>query len=400
MEMPRSIVPVPGFEKDSYDWPERHAAKLAWVKENRADVIFFGDSLTHFWTAENGDGHADGLWQELFSGENVLNLGYGYDRTQNVLWRIANGEVANQDPKMIVVNIGTNQFSISPNYDGDTPETAVAGIREVVETLHARFPAAHLVVMNLFPRGGKEAAISGTNELLRKQAGDWPFADMIDLTHKLGDEKGRAVPQFYKPDLCHLSRAGYRVWSDALAPYLAKYAGIFTGRVRVVSGDITKLKCDAIVNAANSTLLGGGGVDGAIHRAAGPELLAECRTLNGCRTGEAKVTRGYRLPAKHVIHTVGPVYSGKPDDAELLRACYWNSLEKAAERNLRSVAFPAISTGAYRYPADEAAEIAMNTVCAWLEKHPQTDITVSLVAFNELARKLYESGWRRHFGRN
>ena len=130
MEMSRSIVPVPGFEKDSYDWPERHAVKLAWVKENRADVIFFGDSLTHFWTAENGEGHSEGLWQELFSGEKVLNLGYGYDRTQNVLWRIANGEVANQDPKMIVVNIGTNQFSISPNYDGDTPETAVAGIRE------------------------------------------------------------------------------------------------------------------------------------------------------------------------------------------------------------------------------------------------------------------------------
>ena len=395
----RCEIPVPGFEQDCYNWQERHDAKCAWAKAHRAKVIFFGDSITHYWTNEPGQNLSEGLWDELFSGEAVLNLGYGYDRTQNVLWRIANGEVEGQEPKMIVVNIGTNQFSISPNYDGDTPEVAAAGIRKVVETLHERFPEARLVVMNLFPRGGKEDKITGTNRLLRAMASEWDYVDMIDLTHRLGDAEGRSIPQYYRPDLCHLCRAGYRVWAEALKPYLARYAGIYTGRLRLQTGDITKLSCDGIVNAANSSLLGGGGVDGAIHRAAGPELLAECRTLNGCRTGEAKVTAGYRLPAKYVIHTVGPVYSGKVEDGALLHDCYWNSLEKARELGLRSVAFPAISTGVYHYPAAEAAVIAVGTVCDWLEKHPETDITVSLVAFNDETRKLYEAEWLKRFGK-
>jgi O-acetyl-ADP-ribose deacetylase (regulator of RNase III) len=137
-------------------------------------------------------------------------------------------------------------------------------------------------------------------------------------------------------------------------------------KLQVLQGDITTLAVDAIVNAANSSLLGGGGVDGAIHRAAGPGLLAECRNLGGCPTGEAKITAGYNLAARHVIHTVGPVYSGKPQDETLLTACYQNSLKLAADNNLASIAFPAISCGVYGYPIADACRIAVDTTCRFL----------------------------------
>ncbi|HDH10128.1 MAG TPA: O-acetyl-ADP-ribose deacetylase, partial [Chloroflexi bacterium] len=158
-------------------------------------------------------------------------------------------------------------------------------------------------------------------------------------------------------------------------------------RLELVEGDITEQDTEAIVNAANPSLLGGGGVDGAIHRAAGPELLEECRTLGGCRTGDAKITKGYRLKAKYVIHTVGPVYfrEGPERAAELLASAYRRSLEVASENNIRSVAFPSISTGAYGYPMEEAAPIALRTVIDYLKTH--TDI--ELVRFVLFGRRAY-----------
>lgn len=154
-------------------------------------------------------------------------------------------------------------------------------------------------------------------------------------------------------------------------------------------GDITRLDCDCIVNAANRTLLGGGGVDGAIHRAAGPELLAECRTLNGCKTGEAKITKGYRLKAKYVIHTVGPIYSGQEQDKILLENCYRNSLNLAKENGIHSIAFPAISTGVYGYPSEEAAPIAMEAIRGWMRENEDYEMKIILSCFNERMYKLY-----------
>ncbi len=140
-------------------------------------------------------------------------------------------------------------------------------------------------------------------------------------------------------------------------------------RLKARQGDITQLAVDAIVNAANSSLLGGGGVDGAIHRAAGPELLEACRTIGGCPTGEARLTKGYRLPARYVIHTVGPVYRGRPDDSRLLAGCYTNSLALAMAHGIRTLAFPAISCGVYGYPIAEASKIAVDTCAMFMETH-------------------------------
>lgn len=155
-------------------------------------------------------------------------------------------------------------------------------------------------------------------------------------------------------------------------------------------GDITTCG-GGIVNAANSSLLGGGGVDGAIHRAAGRELLDECRTLNGCRTGEAKITKGYRLKADYVIHTVGPVYSQHENPAPLLENCYRNSLDLAYGNGIHELSFPAISTGVYGYPKDEAAKIAVNTVKEWLRRHEDYDILVRFVCFSVSDAMYYEN---------
>jgi O-acetyl-ADP-ribose deacetylase (regulator of RNase III) len=166
-------------------------------------------------------------------------------------------------------------------------------------------------------------------------------------------------------------------------------------RVRAIHGDITTLQVDAIVNAANSSLLGGGGVDGSIHRAAGPELVHECRLLGGCKTGEAKITRGYRLPAKHVIHTVGPVWrGGRNHEPALLASCYRKSLALAVENDVHSIAFPAISCGIFGYPVGEATAIAVREVVAFLRQEPSLE-RVIFTAFSEEVFAAYESALAR-----
>ncbi|MBR5590415.1 MAG: O-acetyl-ADP-ribose deacetylase [Anaerotignum sp.] len=160
-------------------------------------------------------------------------------------------------------------------------------------------------------------------------------------------------------------------------------------RLSIVKGDIVKMKTDAIVNAANTSLLGGGGVDGAIHRAAGPELLAECETLNGCRTGEAKITQGYKLKAKHVIHTPGPIWrGGKWGEADLLANCYKNCLALAKENGVKTIAFPSISTGVYRFPVDQAAKIAVGEILNFLNQDDSIE-QVTVVCFDDKTKEFY-----------
>lgn len=166
-------------------------------------------------------------------------------------------------------------------------------------------------------------------------------------------------------------------------------------RMQAWQGDITTLKVDAIVNAANSTLLGGGGVDGAIHSAAGPELVKECATLGGCETGEAKITKGYKLPAKHVIHTVGPVWhGGDRNEDELLADCYRNSLRLAVRYGIKSIAFPAISTGVYRFPAQRACMIAVGAVSQFIAQAPEIE-KVIFVCFSAETYEMYEKELER-----
>lgn len=177
-----------------------------------------------------------------------------------------------------------------------------------------------------------------------------------------------------------------------ITPLLSAEVG--TIRLEICVADITTLPVDAIVNAANSTLLGGGGVDGAIHRAAGPELVAECRMLNGCATGSAKITRGYRLPARHVIHAVGPVWNGGgAGEEELLASCYRTALDLATANKLVSLAFPAISTGVYRFPPDRAARIAVGTVAAEIAAAPRGIGRIVFCCFGQSAADHHSSAF-------
>lgn len=164
--------------------------------------------------------------------------------------------------------------------------------------------------------------------------------------------------------------------------------------LKITLGDITKVEADVIVNAANTSLLGGGGVDGEVHRAAGPKLLEECRELHGCKTGQAKITKGYCLPAKYVIHTPGPVWNGgKRGEEDLLQSCYENCLKLAAEYGCKSVAFPSVSTGIYGFPLEKASVIAVRTINQFLKEHP--DMEIQMVCFDEVTKQYYDEAVRR-----
>lgn len=181
-----------------------------------------------------------------------------------------------------------------------------------------------------------------------------------------------------------------------------KIRGMKEGRrnmVETILGDITKVTTvEAIVNAANTSLLGGGGVDGAIHRAAGRQLVLECMQLHGCKTGQAKITKAYKLPCKHIIHTVGPVWNGgKKNEENLLASCYYNSLNVAVENGIRTIAFPSISTGIYRFPVEKAAKIAVSTIKQFLEEHPGKIDKVLLVLFDEYTESVYETEVQKVF---
>jgi len=166
-------------------------------------------------------------------------------------------------------------------------------------------------------------------------------------------------------------------------------------RIEIIKGDITRQKVDAIVNAANTSLLGGGGVDGAVHRAAGPHLLEECRKIGGCPTGEARITKGYNLPATYVIHTVGPIYrDGKHREPELLKSCYSNSFALSQKFNIETIAFPSISTGAYRYPVDEASNIALVAISNYLKNNLIPKL-VKIICFDNNTQSVYKKNWQR-----
>jgi O-acetyl-ADP-ribose deacetylase (regulator of RNase III) len=179
-------------------------------------------------------------------------------------------------------------------------------------------------------------------------------------------------------------------------PYNFEMTALSNTRLSVIQGDITRLDVDAIVNAANSSLLGGGGVDGAIHRASGRDLVHECRLLGGCKTGMAKITRGYRLKARHIIHTVGPVWrGGEHDERELLSSCYASALDLAFRHNLRTIAFPAISTGIYKFPIAEAARIATSLVQDTILHRPDAYEEISFVCFDEIATAAFTQALAR-----
>lgn len=224
MSLERIITPASKIEDDAYDWWKRHETKKEWSKNNKADVIFFGDSITHYWSKEDNINYGEDSWDELFAGKKVLNMGYGFDRIQNTLWHLENGEVDNQEPELVVMLIGTNQFAVTKNYPGDTPEDTAEAIKYLAGKMREKFPSAHLVVMELLPKGRNYDKVKAVNAILRKTIpGDLPNTELVDASAGFLDAQGNVDPQFYKGDICHLCRKGYMVWYNAIKDIVEKY---------------------------------------------------------------------------------------------------------------------------------------------------------------------------------
>ena len=222
--IPRTCYPHAKIEDDCYDWWARHDLKVRQVQEKEYDIIFIGDSRTHFWhsaeEAQRDQAH-EVVWQEFYGSRNVLNLGYGYDRPQNVLWRLENGEFGQQKPKIVVLNIGTNCFSISRRYSGDTPEIAMEGVRAVVEKIFELSPQSKLLMMEIFPRLPQEIQqkIDKLNALIREFAAGDERITLLSLNNKLARD-GVLIPEFYADKTCHPNAAGYRIWAEELEPHI------------------------------------------------------------------------------------------------------------------------------------------------------------------------------------
>ena len=228
MDIPRSCIPCEKIENDSYDWYDRHNAKIEEAQKKRADLILIGDSITHFWNSENSVCYGGDVWNEFYADRSVINLGFGFDRTQNMLWRLEHGEMANQSPKVIVVNAGTNHFSYTENYDGDSPAVAFAGVKKVIETLRALAPEAHIIVMAVFPRlpEDKQERINELNRLLEEYISTASKNDskleFLDITEKFLHPDGSFNADLYADRQCHPNNAGYRIWANALEPRICR----------------------------------------------------------------------------------------------------------------------------------------------------------------------------------
>lgn len=218
----RAVIPVPKIEEDGYDWYARHENILQLQRENQYELVLIGDSITHNWSGEGRDFGIEN-WRKNLAKYKVLNMGFGFDRTQNVLWRLDHGELHGQDPKLIVLNIGTNQFSVSPNYDGDTPEDAAEGIIAVLDKIRSICPKTKIILMGLFPREPERAffepRITGVNRILKEAASVRPNVVFLDLRDRFLNPDGSQNKSLYVDLGCHPNNAGYQVWAEALFPY-------------------------------------------------------------------------------------------------------------------------------------------------------------------------------------